>query len=67
MLVKCRGSSNAGVEGGEEGDGKGKEKGKGNGDGYELKDVFEGTLPVPMVIPGEEYGGRKPWYFMGDA
>ena len=28
-------------------------------------DVFDGTVPVPMVLPGKRYGGaRKPWYFM---
>lgn len=28
-------------------------------------DVFDGTVPVPMILPGKRYGGaRKPWYFM---
>lgn len=26
--------------------------------------VFEGRVPVPMVWPGQEYGSRKPWFFM---
>ena len=27
--------------------------------------VFDGTVPVPMILPGKRYGGaRKPWYFM---
>ena len=25
--------------------------------------VFDGVIPVPMQYPGEEYDGRKPWYF----
>jgi hypothetical protein len=25
--------------------------------------VFDGVVPVPMLIPGELYGVRKPWYF----
>ena len=24
---------------------------------------FENVVPVPMQVPGEEYGDRKPWYF----
>lgn len=24
---------------------------------------FGGTVPVPMQVPGELYGGKKPWYF----
>jgi hypothetical protein len=26
-------------------------------------EVFKGGVPVPMVVPGKEYGGRKPWFF----
>ena len=26
-------------------------------------DEFEGIVPVPMQVPGEEYGDKKPWYF----
>ena len=26
---------------------------------------FEGTAPVPMRYPGEEYGDRQPWYYSG--
>lgn len=26
-------------------------------------DIFQGTVPVPMIVPGEEYGGRKPWFY----
>lgn len=25
--------------------------------------VFEGIVPVPMQVPGEPYGDKKPWYF----
>ncbi|KAI9762297.1 MAG: hypothetical protein M4579_000445 [Chaenotheca gracillima] len=25
-------------------------------------DVFQGSLPVPMDVPGEQYGSRIPWY-----
>jgi hypothetical protein len=25
--------------------------------------VFDGTLPVPMIVPGEEYRGRRPWFY----
>ena len=24
--------------------------------------VFEGTVPVPMMYPGEEYGIKEPWF-----
>ncbi len=24
---------------------------------------FEGIVPVPMQVPGEAYGDRKPWYY----
>ena len=24
---------------------------------------FEGLVPIPMQIPGERYGHRKPWFF----
>ncbi|CAD6568535.1 MAG: hypothetical protein ASARMPRED_001852 [Alectoria sarmentosa] len=33
----------------------------GSGEG-DLKE-FEGIVPVPMQVPGEEYGDKKPWYF----
>ncbi|KAE9374473.1 phospholipase D/nuclease [Stipitochalara longipes BDJ] len=25
--------------------------------------VFDGRLPVPMIVPGEEYQNRTPWFF----
>ena len=31
-----------------------------------LGETFRGVVPVPMVWPGEEYGARKPWFFMED-
>lgn len=24
---------------------------------------FEGVIPVPMQVPGETYGDKKPWYY----
>ena len=46
---------------------KGEEDGENGQGGERLEglDVFEGTVPVPMVWPAEEYGERKPWFFMG--
>lgn len=29
----------------------------------ELDAVFGGVVPVPMEWPGEEYQGRKPWFY----
>jgi hypothetical protein len=26
-------------------------------------EIFLGHIPVPMVVPGEEYGKRRPWFF----
>jgi hypothetical protein len=26
-------------------------------------DVFQGYVPVPMVLPGEVYGARRPWFY----
>ena len=26
-------------------------------------DVFQGYIPVPMIVPGREYGELRPWYF----
>ena len=39
----------------------GKEQGMDMGMG-----VFKGNVPVPMEWPGEEYRGRKPWFFLGE-
>jgi Tyrosyl-DNA phosphodiesterase len=25
--------------------------------------VFDGYLPVPMIVPGEAYQGRRPWFY----
>ena len=27
-------------------------------------EVFKDKIPVPMIVPGEDYGGRKPWFYM---
>lgn len=27
-------------------------------------DVFVGHVPVPMQVPGSQYGPRRPWFFM---
>ncbi|CAG8955283.1 hypothetical protein HYFRA_00011265 [Hymenoscyphus fraxineus] len=32
-------------------------------DGPSDIDIFTGHIPIPMVVPGEEYAGREPWYF----
>jgi len=50
--------------GGEEVEGWGQEekKGKGKGEEREGMGVFEPRVPVPMRVPGEEYGGRRPWF-----
>lgn len=52
--------------------GKGKEVESGAGskakeENTGLLDIFRGTVPVPMRLPGQKYGGsgpEKPWYFM---
>jgi hypothetical protein len=31
--------------------------------GFPDMEVFSGHVPVPMVVPGREYAGRKPWFF----
>jgi hypothetical protein len=31
-------------------------------DGLDMS-VFDGYIPVPVVIPGEEYQGRRPWFY----
>ncbi len=25
--------------------------------------VFDGHIPIPMVLPGEEYRGTRPWFY----
>lgn len=25
--------------------------------------VFDGHIPVPMIVPGEKYGARRPWFY----
>ncbi|CZT50198.1 uncharacterized protein RSE6_11139 [Rhynchosporium secalis] len=27
-------------------------------------DVFSGYIPIPMQVPGDQYGHRRPWFFM---
>lgn len=29
--------------------------------------LFEDTIEVPFVVPGEEYGERGPWFFREDG
>lgn len=29
-------------------------------------DVFESTVPIPMVVPGVQYGVNRPWFYMED-
>jgi len=39
--------------------GKGKETGR-----TEVSlDVFRNIVPVPMLVPGEEYGSKRPWFY----
>lgn len=26
-------------------------------------EIFDGRVPVPMVVPGEEYGTKRPWFY----
>ena len=36
-------------------------------DNYEASlgmDIFVGQVPVPMQVPGSQYGPRRPWFFM---
>ncbi|TVY39670.1 Tyrosyl-DNA phosphodiesterase [Lachnellula subtilissima] len=33
------------------------------GQGPPSMEVFKDKIPVPMVVPGEEYSGRKPWFY----
>ena len=56
VIVKCRRVGRGGGASSEE-----KSLGKEN-----LQATFNGTVPVPMQTPGEQYNGRKPWYFMGE-
>lgn len=41
-------------------------QGKGKEENGCLLDVFRGTVPVPMCLPGQRYEGqraRQPWYY----
>jgi Tyrosyl-DNA phosphodiesterase len=49
-----------------DGEGKGKEVDRGsNGPeaGPPSIDVFDGVVPVPMLVPGEVYGRKRPWFY----
>lgn len=49
-----------------EAEGKGKEVDGGPDEaeaGPPGMDVFGGVIPVPMVVPGEEYGRKRPWFY----
>ena len=26
-------------------------------------EVFKDKIPVPMIVPGKDYAGRKPWFY----
>jgi len=26
-------------------------------------EVFRGYVPIPMLVPGEGYGTRRPWFY----
>lgn len=31
----------------------------------DIEDIFQGTIPVPMQVPGRVYGaGVRPWFFL---
>ena len=36
---------------------------RGHGAGPPSMEVFEGHVPVPMIVPGEEYGVKRPWFY----
>ena len=36
--------------------------GVGLGTGLDMS-MFDGHLPVPMIVPGEDYQNRTPWFF----
>lgn len=39
----------------------------GESEGKAMLDIFNGTIPIPMTVPGRKYEGDdrlKPWYFM---
>ncbi|TGO88486.1 hypothetical protein BPOR_0159g00010 [Botrytis porri] len=31
--------------------------------GMPIMEVFDGSIPVPMVFPGNVYGSKRPWYY----
>lgn len=39
------------------------ERSGGSGAGPPSMKVFEGRVPVPMVVPGEEYRTKRPWFY----
>lgn len=38
-------------------------KGSDEHEGPPAMSIFKDHIPLPMVVPGEEYAGREPWYF----
>ena len=42
--------------------GASKERGVGSQGSHALE-VFRGYVPVPMIVPGERYGTRRPWFY----
>lgn len=37
----------------------------GNKESGDMLDAFREVVPVPMVLPGKHFGGRRePWFFM---
>ena len=35
----------------------------GFGAGPTNMDVFGSVIPIPMIVSGEEYGGKRPWFY----
>lgn len=40
-----------------------REKGKEANIESPTMEIFKGVVPVPMAVPGEMYGGKRPWFY----
>jgi hypothetical protein len=38
-------------------------KSQDDGQGPPGMEVFKDKIPIPMIVPGEDYAGRKPWFY----
>ena len=34
-----------------------------NSRGPPSMEIFRGYVPVPMIVPGERYGAKRPWFY----